>query len=292
MNSDQFHEWLQSPCRRPLVMGVLNVTPDSFSDGGRFAQTSAAVAHALEMTAHGADLIDIGGESTRPGSERTPAEQQITRVVPVIRELASAGCTVTLSIDTTRSEVAQAALDAGAGLINDISGGTDDPMMLSLAAKRKVPIVLMHMRGQPATMQDQPAYRNVVEEVKQYLAERAGAALAAGIEKHRILLDPGIGFGKNLDHNLALLRNLAQFKSLGYPLLLGTSRKGFLGRITGETDPANRLWSTAASVAWCVANGAGIVRVHDVEPMAKVVRVVTAIAGENRETTAFGASYR
>jgi dihydropteroate synthase len=259
-------------------MGVLNVTPDSFSDGGRFAEVGAAVAHGVAMVEAGATIIDVGGESTRPGSERASVEAQVERVGPVIERLARqvAGRAV-VSIDTTRSAVARASLDAGAGMINDISGGVDDPQIVRLAGERGVPIVLMHMQGQPATMQVNPSYRNVVGEVGAFLAERIKAATAAGVAKYRILLDPGIGFGKTMAHNLELLRRLSEFADLGQPLVVGTSRKGFIGRITGETEPSNRLMGTAATVAWSVANRAAVVRVHDVEAMSKVVRVIRAI---------------
>ena len=278
MTPPDFETWLQDPQRPPLVMGVLNVTPDSFSDGGRYADPTAAVAHGLSMFQAGAQLLDVGGESTRPGAPRIDADEQIRRVLPVIQGLRrELGDQALLSIDTTRAPVARAALDAGAFLINDISAATDDPEMLPLAASRACPIVLMHMQGTPATMQDNPTYADVVTEVARALRQRADAARAAGIAPHRILLDPGIGFGKTLQHNLALLRNLPVFAALGYPLLLGTSRKGFLARVGGETDPRDRLFSTAASVAWCVANQAAIVRVHDVEPMTKIVRVIHSI---------------
>lgn len=275
MTWQEFDAWLLDPARRPLVMGVLNVTPDSFSDGGRFADPAVAVSHARQMVADGADLIDIGGESTRPGAPRIGADEQIGRVVPVIGALRD--MPAVLSVDTTLAPVAAAALDAGARLVNDISGGLDDPALLPLAASRDVPVVLMHMRGQPATMQQMIDYRDVVAEVKEHLSALCDSALAAGIESHRVLLDPGIGFAKRMDHNLTLLRHLHTLTSLGHPLLLGTSRKSFIGRITGEDDPSHRLFGTAASVAWCVANGAAIVRVHDVGPMAKVVRMTQAI---------------
>jgi dihydropteroate synthase len=277
MTPKVFENWLKDGDRRPLVMGVLNVTPDSFSDGGRYADAQAAVRHAHAMLDAGADLLDVGGESTRPGSERTPAAEQARRVVPVIEAIVRDRPGALLSIDTTRSEVAAAALRAGATIVNDISGATDDPAMLPLVAQRQTPIVLMHMQGQPATMQDNPTYRNVVEEVASFLTGRAEAARAAGVEAHRILLDPGIGFGKTIDHNLELLRRLSELVKLGKPLVLGTSRKGFLGRIAGEGEPRERVFSTAASVAWCVANQAAVVRVHDVEPMARVVRTIRAI---------------
>jgi dihydropteroate synthase len=278
MTPADFDRWLRDPHRPPLVMGVLNVTPDSFSDGGRYADPDSAIAHAKSLFDAGADLLDVGGESTRPGSARTSVEEQIRRVLPVIQTLRhDLGDDCLLSIDTTRAPVARAALDAGASIINDISAGLDDPDMLPLAAKRSAPIVLMHMQGTPATMQQNPTYRNVVEEVGAHLTARRAAARAAGVAEHRILLDPGIGFGKAVDHNLELLRHLPHLAALGPPLVLGTSRKGFLARITGETDPHDRLFSTAASVAWCVANQAAIVRVHDVGPMNKVVRIIRAI---------------
>lgn len=276
MTDNRFLAWLADAQRRPLAMGILNVTPDSFSDGGTYAAPDQAVAAARAMADSGAALIDIGGESTRPGAHRISPKEQIGRVLPVIQRLAGRVNAV-LSIDTTRAEVARAALDAGALLINDISGGTEDPAMLPLAAQRQAPIVLMHMQGQPATMQADPHYGDVVREVKQYLADRLEAAARAGIRPENVLLDPGIGFGKTADHNLTLLRELRQLTQLGRPLLLGTSRKGFIGRITGETDAAQRLFGTAATVAWCVANGAAIVRVHDVAAMVKVVRMIAAI---------------
>ena len=278
MTHADFDNWLRNSNRLALVMGVLNVTPDSFSDGGRYADPDAAIAHGKSLFDAGANLLDVGGESTRPGSARTPVDEQIRRVLPVIQALRrDLGERCLLSIDTTRAPVARAALDAGASIINDISAGLDDPDILPLAAQRAAPIILMHMQGTPATMQQNPTYRNVVEEVAVHLSQRLAAARAAGIPEDRILLDPGIGFGKKLGHNLELLRNLPRFAALGRPLVLGTSRKGFLARITGETDTRDRLSSTAASVAWCVANQAAIVRVHDVGPMSKVVRVIRAI---------------
>ena len=257
-------------------MGVLNVTPDSFSDGGKFIEPAAAVAHAQEMIAQGADLIDVGGESTRPGSQRVFAAEQIRRVEPVIRALRRVS-DVVISIDTTLAPVARAALDAGANMINDISAGREDPGMLPLAAQRHAPIVLMHMQGTPATMQQNPTYEDVTAEVKQFLLDHAHAATEAGVERQRILIDPGIGFGKSVEHNLTLLRDTQQFTCSGFPVVIGTSRKRFIERITGVIEPAQRIFGTAATVAWSVANGAAIVRVHDVEPMVQVVRVVRSI---------------
>jgi len=272
----EFKSWLAQHDRRPLVMGVLNVTPDSFSDGSRFADVESAVAQARKLAADGADLIDIGGESTRPGSGRVDAEEQIRRIVPVLQAVA-ANLPVVWSVDTRSSQVAAAAIDAGATLINDISAGRDDPAIFRLAAQRRAPIVLMHMQGEPRTMQVSPHYKDVMEEVKTFFVERIAAAKSGGINTDQILLDPGIGFGKNINHNLTLIREMRQFKELGRPLVIGTSRKGFIGTISGEPQPNQRLFGTAATVAWSIANGADIVRVHDVEAMVKVVRVIRAI---------------
>jgi dihydropteroate synthase len=264
-------------------MGVLNVTPDSFSDGGRFATADAAVAQAEAMAAAGADLIDVGGESTRPGSLPVAPDEQVKRVVPVIQRIAR--LPVTISIDTTRAPVAEAALDAGAAVINDISAGRDDAAMLPLVARRGVPVVLMHMQGTPLTMQDAPSYSDVVAETIAFLRERVAAAQAVGIELEKILLDPGIGFGKAQAHNLELLRRQREFLALGRPVVIGTNRKGFIGRITGEAEPSRRLFGTAASVALAVANGAAIVRVHDVGPMVQVVRMTRAIIAGSAAVT-------
>jgi dihydropteroate synthase len=257
-------------------MGILNVTPDSFSDGGQFTSITSAVAQAKMMVSAGADLIDIGGESTRPGSKGTSETEQIARVVPVIsairREL-----TIPISIDTTRAAVAAAALDAGANLVNDISAGRDDPALLLLVAARQVPIILMHMQGTPATMQDNPAYGDVVAEVGKFLFERARLAQTVGVRRADVLIDPGVGFGKTVEHNLQLLHGLPELAALGLPIVVGTSRKGFIGKITGEADPTDRLMGTAATVAWAAANGAAMVRVHDVAEMVRTVTMIRAI---------------
>ena len=276
MTTHEFNLWLSAPDRRPLVMGVLNVTPDSFSDGGRFAAVESAVAQAEKLAADGADLIDIGGESTRPGSQRIEAKEQIRRILPVL-EAAAPRLPVVWSVDTRSAEVASAAIDAGATIINDISAGRDDPAILRLAAERQLPIILMHMQGEPQTMQANPHYENVIEEVKSFFAERIRVAQSAGVDTKQILLDPGIGFGKNVNHNLTLIREMKQFTDLGRPLVIGTSRKGFIGVISGEPQPNQRLMGTVATIAWSIANGADIVRVHDVEPMLKIVRVIRAI---------------
>lgn len=275
MTPADFHHWLTARARRTLVMGVLNVTPDSFSDGGQFDAVDAAVVHARRMIDDGADLIDIGGESTRPGAARTGVDEQIARVVPVLR--ACRELPVTFSIDTTRAAVARAAMDAGASVVNDVSAGRDDPDMIGLVARSRCPVILMHMRGQPATMQADPVYDNVTANVAAFLKERARAFEAAGVAPHRILIDPGIGFGKTLDHNLALLRELAALTSTPYLVVVGTSRKGFIGKLLNRPDPADRVFGTAASVAWAVAHGAAIVRVHDVGAMKDVVTLIDAI---------------
>ena len=277
MRTTEFEQWLTNPHRETLVMGVLNVTPDSFSDGGRFASTEAAISHAREMVRDGAAIIDIGGESTRPGAARVEIDEQIHRLVPVILGLVDLPALI--SVDTTRATVARAAVEACANLVNDISGGLDDEQMLPTIARLGVPVILMHMRGQPATMQSMASYADVLADVRRHLMERLTAARAAGVDFDRVLLDPGIGFAKTADHNLELMRRLGELTSLGRPLVLGTSRKKFIGTITGEDQPSNRLFGTAATVGWCVANGASIVRVHDVSPMVKVVKMVRAIAG-------------
>jgi len=259
-----------------LVMGVVNVTPDSFSDGGEFFDADKAITHGLQMAADGAAIIDVGGESTRPGSEAVPADEQIRRVVPVIRGL-SAKVDVPISVDTKDAAVAEAALDAGAGIVNDITALSDERMG-ELAGERGGPVILMHMQGTPTTMQAEPTYDDVVAEVLEYLVGRARLAEQFSIGRDRIFIDPGIGFGKTLDHNLLLLRNIDKFVGSGYRVLVGTSRKSFIGKITGQEDPARRIFGTAATVALCAAAGVSILRVHDVPEMLDVARVAKAIA--------------
>lgn len=258
-----------------LVMGVLNVTPDSFSDGGRFFDTDMAIEHGLKMAAEGAAIIDIGAESTRPGAEPVSMDEQVRRVVPVIEALCKR-IEVPISIDTNSSEVAEAALETGAAIINDITALSNERMG-ELAAEQQVPVVLMHMQGTPATMQIEPKYEDVVGEVLQFLLERAQRAEKFGIPKERIFIDPGIGFGKTLEHNLELLRNIDKLITTDYRVLVGTSRKSFIGKITGKEKPSDRIFGTAASVALCVAKGVSIVRVHDTAEMNDVVKVVHAI---------------
>lgn len=258
-----------------LVMGVLNVTPDSFSDGGQFFDAKKAIEHGLRMAGDGAAIIDVGGESTRPGSASVSAKEQKERVVSVIEALAEK-VDVPISIDTYNYKVAKAALEAGAAMINDITALSDEQMG-RLAAERGVPVVLMHMQGRPQTMQDNPTYEDVAGEVRQFLLERAKQAQEFGIAKERIFIDPGIGFGKTLEHNLELLRNIDRFVATGLRVCIGTSRKSFIGKITGKEKPADRIFGTAATVALCATAGVSIVRVHDVAEMVDVAKVISAI---------------
>jgi len=260
---------------RALVMGIINVTPDSFSDRGRFFRPDAAAALGRDMVGAGADIIDVGGESTRPGSDVVPADEEKRRVLPVIEELA-AETGVPVSIDTRKAEVAAAALDAGAQMINDVSALRDDPDMASLAAERAVPICLMHMQGTPKTMQESPVYGEVVGEVKAWLEERVACATEAGVRRDRIIVDPGFGFGKTPQHNLELLRRLHELRELGCAVMVGTSRKSTLGVVL-DAEPDERLYGTLATIACAVMSGCHIVRVHDVGPALDVVRVCEAI---------------
>lgn len=246
-------------------MGILNVTPDSFSDGGRYVSTRDAVARGLEMVAEGADIIDIGGESTRPGSERVTAIEQKRRVLDVISALSQEiSDDVLISIDTTLSDVAEAALDAGAGFVNDVTGGTDDAALMQLVAERNVPYCIMHMQGRPENMQDNPQYENAAREVKEFLLQQAMKMQDLGLHKHNIILDPGIGFGKRTQHNLELLKHLKEICETDYAILLGTSRKRFMGEVCATEDPAQRMPATCATTALGVEAGVKIFRVHDV----------------------------
>lgn len=260
----------------PRIMGILNVTPDSFSDGGKFRSAEAAVRQGLAMVEAGAEIVDVGGESTRPGSSPVPAGEEIARVVPVIREL-SRKTDALLSVDTTKAAVAREAVDAGARMINDTSAFADDPEMAGFAAESGCAVVLMHRKGTPATMQVSPSYGSLFDEMLDELSERLDAAEKAGVPRERILVDPGIGFGKRLEDNLALHRHLPDLRNLGRPVVFGSSRKAFLGKVTGKEDPAGRIFGTAASVAVSALLGANILRVHDVAEMRDVVQVVTAI---------------
>jgi dihydropteroate synthase len=259
-------------------MGVLNVTPDSFSDGGKFFDHDKAIEQGIKMAADGAAIIDVGPESTRPGAEPVTAAEQIRRAIPVIEKFAKKTKTC-ISIDTTNYEVAKAALDAGANIINDITALADE-RMAQLAAERKTPVILMHMQGTPRTMQVKPKYKDVVREVLKFLLDKTKQAEKFGIPKQRIFIDPGIGFGKTVEHNLQLLANIDKFVKTGCRVLVGPSRKRFIGKITGKEDPADRNFGTAAAVALCAASGVSIVRVHDVAKMIDVVKIVNAVMKE------------
>jgi dihydropteroate synthase len=265
---------------RTLVMGIVNVTPDSFSDGGRFFLPVYAVRHAQELIAQGADIVDIGGESTRPGSEPVDAEEEIGRVVPVIRRLVDENPGVVVSIDTRKAEVAAAALWEGASIVNDVSAGRD-AAMFDVVKGAGAGIVLMHMKGEPKTMQDAPMYEDVVGEVHHFLRERVEAAAFAGIDAERIAVDPGIGFGKALDDNLELMRRVDSLLDLARPLLVGPSRKRFIGAIL-DLPEDQRVEGSVGAVAWMVARGAHVVRVHDVRETVRAVRVIDAIARSGR----------
>lgn len=263
------------------VMGVLNVTPDSFSDGGLYCDVERALVHAKNMVSDGASILDIGGESSRPGSTAVDSEEQLRRVLPVIEALNSAvwdgdECPI-ISIDTTSSRVADRAIGAGAAWVNDITAGSGDPDMFSVVAQRQVPIVLMHMQGTPATMQDSPHYLDVVDEVIAFLEDRIQRAVQSGIQERNILLDPGIGFGKSRDHNLEILGSLDRLVRLGFPVVLGCSRKRFMGRICNEEDPKALLGSTVSTTALGVLDGVKVFRVHDVKPNRQAIEVMQAV---------------
>jgi len=256
--------------RRTYIMGILNITPDSFSDGGRYISFSDAVKHGKEMLEQGADMIDIGGESTRPGAKPVYAKEEINRVIPVISALKRTGAVI--SIDTTKSIVAEAAIKAGASMINDISALKGDRKMAKVAAKYKVPVVLMHMQGKPRTMQKNPKYKDLIPDIISYLQNSIGLAIKGGVLKEKLIVDPGFGFGKTVAHNIEILRNLKAFKVLGCPILIGTSRKSTIGRIL-NLPPEERLEGTAATVTAAISAGANIIRVHDVEQMARVAKM-------------------
>ncbi len=266
--------------RRTLVMGILNVTPDSFSDGGQFFSLESALERARQLIREGADILDIGGESSRPGAQPVPAEEELRRVIPVIRAI-RAESNVPISVDTYKASVAEAALEAGANMVNDISALRFDPQMVSVVARARVPVVLMHMQGEPRTMQQNPVYTDVVREIKEFLAERIAFAVACGVKRERILIDPGIGFGKTVAHNIEILRRLGELTELHCPIVIGTSRKSFIGWLGGtgaEPLPVDkRLEGTIASNVIAVLNGAQVVRVHDVAPLKRALAIVDAV---------------
>ena len=272
---------MESFFQTPRIMGILNVTPESFSDGGAYPATSRALARALEMVEEGATLIDIGGESTRPGADRVEAAEQKRRILDVVEQVSGAVSEeVVISVDTTLSEVARAALDTGASMVNDVSAGRDDPEMFSLVADRAVPYCLMHMQGTPKTMQDDPQYSDVVREVREFLKERAETAQQAGVAPGKIIVDPGIGFGKQTVHNLQLIARLGKIVELGYPVLLGTSRKRFMGEISDASDPAQRVPATVVTTGWGLCAGARIFRVHDVWQNRQALELTQALLEE------------
>jgi dihydropteroate synthase len=265
--------------RRPLVMGIINVTPDSFSDGGRFEQVDQAVAHGLRLAEEGADILDVGGESTRPGATAVGIQEELDRILPVIEGLV-ARTAVPISIDTSKPAVMQAAVDVGALMINDVNG-LRSPGALEMAATLKVPVCVMHMQGEPRTMQVAPDYDDVVADVREFLAGRIDACLAAGIDRDFISIDPGFGFGKTLAHNIELLRRLGELSDLGAPLLVGISRKSMLGTITGRNRADQRVAASVAAAILAAQGGAAIVRVHDVADTVDALKVTTAVLGSS-----------
>jgi len=257
-------------------MGILNVTPDSFSDGGLYYNFRIAIEHALSMAEQGADIIDIGGESTRPGAEPVSIEQEIERTIPVIKEL-SKHISIPISIDTYKAEVAKRAIDAGASIVNDISGLTFDKDMVKIVAKNNTPVIIMHIKGRPKDMQNKPEYKALIPELLDFFRERISFALEAGVKEENIIIDPGIGFGKTFDHNLEIIDRLSEFKVFQRPIAIGLSRKAFISAILGNLPPNDRLEGTISATAIALYNGADIVRVHDVKETLKAVKIVTAI---------------
>lgn len=262
--------------KRTYVMGILNTTPDSFSDGGEFDSLPKAIARVVAMVEAGTDIIDIGGQSTRPGAETVSLKEELGRTIPVIQALRQE-LNIPISIDTTRVEVARQALEAGANLINDISGATFEPEILAIAAQHKAPIILMHIRGTPQTMQNLTDYGDLMGEMKQFFATQIDLARHYGVLPQQIILDPGIGFAKTAEQNITLMRQLPELKKLGFPLLVGPSRKSFIGKILDQPDPKQRIWGTGAACCRAIAGGADIIRVHDVAAMAQVCRVADAL---------------
>jgi dihydropteroate synthase len=261
---------------RTYLMGVLNLTPDSFSDGGQYKSRDAALQQVAQMFPY-IDILDIGGESTRPNAQPVSADEECDRILTIIQAIREIYPNLPISVDTVKATVAKAAIAAGADMLNDVSAGRFDPEMLPLAGKLQVPIFLMHMQGEPRTMQENPQYRDVVRDVKQFLADAILVAKACGIPRHLIAIDPGIGFGKTLDHNLKILKNLRSFKEISAPLLLGVSRKSFIGKICDRPDPRDRLYGTIAACSACIAGGADILRVHDPKEIFDACRISDSI---------------
>lgn len=269
--------------QRTLIMGVLNVTPDSFSEEGRYFEVDSAIAHAKRMVNEGADIIDIGGESSRPGALSISADEELTRVLPVVERLASE-IPVPISIDTYKANVARRALQAGAHIVNDITALSGDSDMASVVSEMHAGLVLMHMKGNPRTMQHSPAYQNVISDILRFFQERIGKAEKNGIHPDSILVDPGIGFGKTTEHNLEILRRLRDFQSLNKPILIGTSKKSFIGKIL-DLPVNERMEGTAATITWAISQGADVVRIHDVKPMRRVAQMTDAIYRRSDSTS-------
>ena len=273
---ESFHDWCLNPKRETLVMGIVNVTPDSFSDGGKFFSPEVAISHASKLITQGADIIDIGGESTRPGAELVSETEELKRVIPVIEKVRIDNPTILISIDTTKASVAKYAVEAGADIINDVSGLSFDNNMTGTVESLNVPIVIMHMKGNPQNMQLNPKYKDIVNEIIDFFKTKIKIAIQSGINRSMIILDPGIGFGKTVDHNFELLSRLNEFNVLELPIMIGPSRKSFIG-ITLDLPPEDRVEGTAAAVSAGVMNGASIVRVHDVKSMKRVVRIIEKV---------------
>ena len=271
-----FQDWCLNPKRETLVMGIVNVTPDSFSDGGKFFSPEVAISHASKLIAQGADIIDIGGESTRPGAEQVSESEELKRVIPVIEKIRTDNPTILISIDTTKASVAKHAVEAGADIINDVSGLSFDNNMIGIVESFNIPVVIMHMKGNPQNMQLNPEYEDIVNEILDFFKMKIKIAIQSGINRSMIILDPGIGFGKTVDHNFKLLSRLNEFNVLELPIMIGPSRKSFIG-ITLDLPPEDRVEGTAAAVSAGVMNGASIVRVHDVKSMKRVVRIIEKI---------------
>ena len=273
---ESFQDWCTNPKKRTLVMGIVNVTPDSFSDGGKYFAPITAIDFAFKLIDEGADIIDIGGESTRPGADKVSCSEELARVIPVIEGIRLNNNKILISIDTTKSVVAKEAVEAGANIINDVSGLSFDNQMPETIAQLKAPVIIMHMKGNPSDMQENPKYKDVIDEIITYFKEKINIAINSGIEREMIILDPGIGFGKTVEHNFKILSELNRFNNLELPLLIGPSRKSFIG-LTLNLPPEDRLDGTAATVAVGVNNGARIVRVHDVKNMKRVAIIADKI---------------
>ena len=279
MNISELNDWLLSKDKDPLIMGILNVTPDSFTDGGKFLDSNTAVNHAMDMIADGADIIDIGGESTRPFSDPVSEREELSRVISVIKKLREKTDTV-ISIDTTKSSVADNACNIGADIVNDISGLSFDKEMIDIIIKHDCPIILMHILGNPKTMQENPSYNNLISDINNHLLDRANFALNKGVKKHNIILDPGIGFGKKIDDNFSIINNIDQLNDLGYPILIGVSRKSFIGK-TLDVDEDNRIEGTIASNIIALDRGCKIFRVHDIIEAKRSLVIANKILNSN-----------